>query len=142
MEKRHSTLLALLLPASLAGLAAQAPAAESSYPDREIRFIVPFPPGGGNDVVGRLIAGKLQEALGQPVLVENRGGAGGTIGTDIVGAGRRLHPADQQHQPGDQCDALSQAAVRHAEEPASGFAGRPAAQRASCRARTQGGERG
>jgi tripartite-type tricarboxylate transporter receptor subunit TctC len=80
MGKRHSVLIALL-PACLA---APAPAAEFPYPDREIRFIVPFPPGGGNDVVGRMVAGRLQEALSQSVLVENRGGAGGTAGTDIV----------------------------------------------------------
>jgi len=83
MGKRHSALIALL-PACLAGPATQAPAAESSYPNREIRFIVPFPPGGGNDIVGRIVAGRLQDALGKPVLVENRGGAGGTAGTEIV----------------------------------------------------------
>jgi tripartite-type tricarboxylate transporter receptor subunit TctC len=83
MGKRHFALIALLLPPR-AATAAQAPAAQSSYPDREIRFIVPFPPGGGNDIVGRLIAGKLQEALGQSVLVENRGGAGGTTDTLLI----------------------------------------------------------
>jgi tripartite-type tricarboxylate transporter receptor subunit TctC len=84
MGKRRSALVALLLPACLGDPVAQAPAAETSYPAREIRFIVPFPPGGGNDVVGRMVAGKLQEVLGQSVLVENRGGAGGTTGSDIV----------------------------------------------------------
>jgi tripartite-type tricarboxylate transporter receptor subunit TctC len=84
MAKRRSALSALLLPACLAGPGAQSPAAETSYPAREIRFIVPFPPGGGNDVVGRTVAGKLQEALGRSVLVENRGGAGGTTGSDLV----------------------------------------------------------
>ena len=62
---------------------AASPAAEA-YPSRPIRFIVPFPPGGGNDIVGRIVAGKLGEGLGQQVIVDNRGGAGGTIGTDIT----------------------------------------------------------
>lgn len=60
------------------------PAASQPYPNRPIRFIVPFPPGGGNDIVGRILALRLNEALGVPVVVDNRGGAGGTIGTDIT----------------------------------------------------------
>lgn len=59
-------------------------AAESAWPAREIRFIVPFPPGGGNDTVGRIVARKLQDTLGQSILVENQGGAGGTAGTAIA----------------------------------------------------------
>lgn len=55
-----------------------------TYPARPIRLIVPFPPGGSNDIVGRMIAAQLGERLGQSVVVDNRGGAGGTIGTDIA----------------------------------------------------------
>jgi tripartite-type tricarboxylate transporter receptor subunit TctC len=70
-----------LLCAALAP--AQAAAAEA-YPTRPIRFIVPFPPGGGNDIVARIVAAKLTEGLGQQVVVDNRGGAGGTLGTDLT----------------------------------------------------------
>jgi tripartite-type tricarboxylate transporter receptor subunit TctC len=59
-----------------------AAAAADDYPNKPIRLIVPFPPGGSNDVVGRLIAKQLSEELGQQVYVDNRGGAGGTIGTE------------------------------------------------------------
>lgn len=81
MGKRHS---ALLLLACLCVTALAAQSADSTYPTREVRFIVPFPPGGGNDTVGRIIARKLQDSLGQPVLVENQGGAGGTTGTALA----------------------------------------------------------
>jgi len=55
-----------------------------SYPARPIRWVVPFPPGGATDVVARLISQWLSERLGQPVVIENRGGAGGNIGVQAV----------------------------------------------------------
>ena len=66
--------------------AAAAPGAhaQSDYPARPLRLVVPFPAGGSTDIVGRVVAQKLSERLGQQVVVDNRGGAGGTIGTDVV----------------------------------------------------------
>jgi len=58
--------------------------AQSDYPNRPIRLIVTVPPGGAADFIARLVGGKLSESLGQPVLVENRAGAGGTIAADSV----------------------------------------------------------
>ncbi len=58
--------------------------AQSDYPARPLRLIVPFPAGGSTDIVGRVVAQKLSERLGQQVVVDNRGGAGGTIGTDVA----------------------------------------------------------
>jgi tripartite-type tricarboxylate transporter receptor subunit TctC len=73
----------LRLTMALALLLAFAPPTfADDYPNRPVRLIVPFPPGGSNDVVGRLIAKQLSEELGQQVYVDNRGGAGGTIGTE------------------------------------------------------------
>jgi tripartite-type tricarboxylate transporter receptor subunit TctC len=68
--------------ALLLALASAATAAD--YPDRPVRLIIPFPPGGSNDVVGRLVAKQLSDQLGQTVYVDNRAGAGGTIGTEAV----------------------------------------------------------
>jgi tripartite-type tricarboxylate transporter receptor subunit TctC len=55
-----------------------------TYPSKAIRLIVPFPPGGSNDIVGRMVGQQLGERLGQSVVIDNRGGAGGTIGTDMA----------------------------------------------------------
>ena len=59
-------------------------AVEQTYPDRSITMIIPFPPGGGNDIVGRYVAAELSKKWGVPVPVENRGGAGGAIGSSAV----------------------------------------------------------
>jgi tripartite-type tricarboxylate transporter receptor subunit TctC len=58
--------------------------AQADYPNRPIRLIVTVPPGGAADFIARLVGGKISESVGQPVLVENRGGAGGTIAADAV----------------------------------------------------------
>ena len=65
-----------------AGLAAPAPVEE--YPQRTIRIVVSFGPGGGADIIGRILADSLQSKLGQPVIVENKPGAGGILGNDVV----------------------------------------------------------
>jgi tripartite-type tricarboxylate transporter receptor subunit TctC len=61
------------------------PALAETWPNRPIRVVVPFPPGGGTDIAGRLISAKLAEILGQTIVIDNRGGAGGMIGTRAVG---------------------------------------------------------
>jgi tripartite-type tricarboxylate transporter receptor subunit TctC len=61
-----------------------APALADDYPNRPVRMIIPFPPGGSNDVVGRLVAKYLSEKMGQQVFVDNRSGAGGTIGSELA----------------------------------------------------------
>jgi tripartite-type tricarboxylate transporter receptor subunit TctC len=74
----------LMLAAGVLAASLAAPASADDWPQKNIRMIVPFGPGGGGDIVGRIIAQALQDKLGQPVVVENRPGAGGTIGNDAV----------------------------------------------------------
>ena len=64
--------------------AASNSAAADDYPSRSIRLIIPFPPGGSNDVVGRIVANQLGKRLGQQVFVDNRAGAGGVVGSDLA----------------------------------------------------------
>lgn len=59
-------------------------AANAQYPDRPIQLVVPFPPGGSTDVVARIVAQKAQQILGQPITIQNQGGAGSIIGSDFV----------------------------------------------------------
>ena len=77
ISRRHAT-------AALLALAVAGPVSAQTYPDKPIRIVVGFAPGGFTDVLARLIGQKLSERLGQPVLVENRPGAAGTLGADLV----------------------------------------------------------
>jgi tripartite-type tricarboxylate transporter receptor subunit TctC len=74
----------LLAHAAALGLALAAPAAAQQYPTQPIHLVIPFGAGGGSDIVGRILAQELQAKLGPPVVVENRAGAGGTIGNEYI----------------------------------------------------------
>ena len=69
---------------AMAALALTGAAAAQDYPNRPVRFVVPYPPGGGTDVVARILQEPLAAELGQPIIIDNRGGAAGNLGTDIV----------------------------------------------------------
>ena len=82
---RRRTLAALaatLLAASIA--VAPAAHAQGAYPDKPIRFIVPYPPGGGTDVIARIVQERFAQILGQPIVIDNRGGAAGSLGTEVA----------------------------------------------------------
>ncbi len=82
-----------LLGSAIAAFAEPARAqgqATAPWPNRPVRMVVPLPPGGATDIWARLVAEPMAEALGQPVVIENRAGAGGMIGTEAVARG----PAD------------------------------------------------
>ncbi|HKS63493.1 MAG TPA: tripartite tricarboxylate transporter substrate-binding protein, partial [Xanthobacteraceae bacterium] len=82
---RASRLLWLVL---LAAFVAPTAAWAQSYPNRPVRLVVPFPAGGPADALGRVLADQLNKTWGQPVIVENRGGAGGNIGFGFVARAR------------------------------------------------------
>jgi tripartite-type tricarboxylate transporter receptor subunit TctC len=82
--RRFLTLGLGLAAAAAAALTPWQSAMAQSYPSKPIKMIVPFPAGGTTDIVARLVAQRMSESMGQPVLVDNRGGAGGAIGADAV----------------------------------------------------------
>ena len=83
MTRSRAAVGSVSLLLALAALAAPAAAADD-YPSRAIRLIIPFPPGGSNDVVGRIVANQLGQKLGKQVFVDNRAGAGGIVGSDLA----------------------------------------------------------
>ncbi len=88
MKSAFAICLAAFLAAAGGGYAAQGSAADPAYPSRSVRLLVPFPPGGSNDIMARYFAQYLTERLGQQFIVDNRGGAEGIIATDIVAHAR------------------------------------------------------
>jgi hypothetical protein len=84
LGKKMSNALRLLTFAILSFAAGSQSAWASDYPSKAIRWIVPYPPGGTTDVLARIMAQRLTETLGQPVVVENKPGAGNNIGTELV----------------------------------------------------------
>ena len=70
--------------AALAVCSAACSAAAQTYPNRPITLVIPFAPGGSTSIVGRTVADKMSEILGQPIVVDNRGGGGGTVGTRAI----------------------------------------------------------
>ena len=84
MIGRRAALAASLGPALTWAGAARPASAQGNWPDRPMRFVVPYPPGGPTDILGRVVAQRMQAVLGQPAVVENRSGASGTIGSGEV----------------------------------------------------------
>lgn len=74
----------LLAAGAVAGLPGAAARAQGGYPLQPVRIVVPYAPGGGSDFTGRLIAQKLQETAGFTVIVDNRAGAAGMLGTEVI----------------------------------------------------------
>jgi tripartite-type tricarboxylate transporter receptor subunit TctC len=82
-QMRRREFIVLLGGAGASSIAA-GPAAAQAYSSRPVTLVIPFPPGGGNDALGRMVADKMSKSIGQQIVVDNRGGAGGTIATRAV----------------------------------------------------------
>ncbi|CAN5486973.1 tripartite tricarboxylate transporter substrate binding protein BugE [soil metagenome] len=81
---RRAALACIASTALAMGMASGSALAQSGYPNKPIRFIVPYPPGGGTDIVARLVAAKMSQSMGQPVVVDNKPGASTIIGTEAM----------------------------------------------------------
>ena len=129
-----------------------APVVEGAYPNRPVRFIVPLAAGGGLDFIARLVGEYISRELGQQVFIENRTGAGGTIGIDaaIKCAAGRLFVAAHQRQRGERaaCDEAERRlpqgpdAGEPARAPAAGVGGASLVRREVDRRTGRGGEEG
>jgi tripartite-type tricarboxylate transporter receptor subunit TctC len=84
MQRNLSCLCHAVAAMLFSGLSLCGTAAETSYPQRPIRFVIPQSPGGASDTVGRVVAQKLSESLGQPFVIDNRPGATGNVGAELV----------------------------------------------------------
>ena len=84
IDSRRRRIAAALPLSAFTVLADPALAQSGRWPDKPVRFVVPYPPGGGTDVIARIVSERFGAALGQPILIDNRGGAAGSLGTDIV----------------------------------------------------------
>ena len=103
-------MIALAATISLAASFTAAPAAAQDWPSRPVTMVVPFAPGGGTDVLGRIVARRLSETLGQQVIVENIAGAGGMIGSaHVVNAS----PDGYEFDLGSRADAINQTLYKH-----------------------------
>ena len=112
------SVLRVSLAAVLAAFAVSGPAAAQTYPNRPITLVMPFPPGGTTTIVGRTVADKMSEVLGQQIVIDNRGGAGGTVGTRAVAKsapdGYTLAARLHRHA-GDRSQPLRQCRLRSAQ---------------------------
>ena len=101
---------ALAIACLLAAGASVMPAAAQDWPTRPVTMVVPFPPGGGTDVLGRIVGRRLSETLGQQVIIENVGGAGGMIGSARVA---HATPDGYEFVLGSRADAINQTLYKH-----------------------------
>jgi tripartite-type tricarboxylate transporter receptor subunit TctC len=108
MLSRHA--LALAVAAWLAAGCGATPAAAQQWPTHAVTMVVPFAPGGGTDVLGRIVGRRLSETLGQQVIIENVGGAGGMIGSNRVA---KAAPDGYQFVLGSRADAINQTLYKH-----------------------------
>lgn len=93
-------LLAALGSAGLAGAAPRAFGQDAAWPAKPVSYIVPLTPGGSTDVIGRTLCQKLQDALGQPFVVDNKPGAAGAVGATYAAPTRPTHRAGRPSTPG------------------------------------------
>jgi tripartite-type tricarboxylate transporter receptor subunit TctC len=102
--------LVTTLSLALAAVGAISPAVAQDWPTRPVTMVVPFPPGGGTDVLGRIVGRRLSETLGKQVIIENVGGAGGMIGSNRV-----VHapPDGYEFVLGSRADAINQTLYKH-----------------------------